>query len=97
MARYKATGLDPYAARAGQQKFGYATSKSFSEALREVAAVETAFAELPSKVRADFENDPSQWLESMGTPVEGPLEIVPPEALQEVPPKADPPKTTPGG
>lgn len=98
VARYKTTGLDPYASRIGKQKFGFATSKSFSEALQAVAAVETAFAELPSNVRADFENDPSQWLDALGqAPVAAPPEVVPPEALQAVAPESVPPKPTSDG
>lgn len=96
VARYKQTGLDPYADRIGNQRFGFATSKSFTEAMQQVAAVQSAFATLPSAVRAEYENDPAQWLDSQGQD-QGSDEIVPPEALQEAVPEAGPPKITEGG
>jgi len=68
---YEATGIDPFP-DAAKQVFGYATSKTYEEALRETAEVESAFASLPSHVRAQFANDPTRWLDSHETPKEAP-------------------------
>lgn len=97
VARYRQTGLDPYADRAGRQQFGFATAKSFTEAMFQVAAVQSAFQALPAETRSAFGNEPSKWLESLAGPDQGPEEIVPPEALQAVAAQPEPPKTTEGG
>ena len=68
IANFRATGIDPYAHRATNQKFGYASSVSFTEAMQNIAEIKTKFHELPSRVRSDFQNDPAQWLDSLTTP-----------------------------
>lgn len=65
VARYAATGVDPCADRVGKGYFGHATSKSFTEAMFEVAEVTSHFAELPSEARQAFENDPAKWLDHL--------------------------------
>jgi len=97
VARYVATGLDPYADRIGKQTFGFASSRSFTEAMQAVAEVESAFAALPSEIRSEFSNDPAQWLESLGTPDKGSPEIVDPEAVKSASPDPEGSETTKGG
>ena len=83
-----ATGLDPSADRLLTQKFGYASSQTFDEALRKTAEIKSAFAELPSETRSEFGNDPARWLDSMATPSPSPEEIVQPPATEaESPPE----------
>ena len=65
VARYNQSGIDPYADRIGNQNFGYASSKSFTEAMQETARVQTAFNELPSQARQHFQNDPARWLDAL--------------------------------
>ncbi len=83
VAAYQNTGIDPYADRITNQKFGYASSQSFEEALRATAEVNSAFADLPSAERSRFSNSPAQWLDHITTPEETTEEIIPPEAAQE--------------
>lgn len=61
---YENTGLDPYESRLANKRFGYATSKTYLEAQREIAEINTAFNELPSAQRAYFQNDPALWIEA---------------------------------
>lgn len=84
------SGVDPYAERRARQVFGYATSKTYKQALDEVRLVESAFHELPAPVRAEFQNDPYRWLESAIEPP-APSELVPPAP----PPAAPEPQTEP--
>jgi len=65
---YANTGFDPYESRKQQMRFGHATSKNFSEAMQQVAEINSAFSELPAKVRQSFQNDPQQWIDSLSTP-----------------------------
>ena len=83
VAHFTQTGIDPHADRIGKQKFGYASSQSFSEALRATAEINSAFAELPSATRAHFQNDPASWLDAQLTPEAPSEEITPPESPQE--------------
>ena len=59
------TGLDPYEERKTNQKFGFATSLDFAEAMRQCAEVESAFHDLPSGERQRLGNDPAAWLEEL--------------------------------
>lgn len=68
---FRVTGIDPHADRAKNQHFGFASSQTFEEALRNTAEVNSAFENLPSNKRAEFDNNPSLWLDSLG-PAEGP-------------------------
>ncbi len=86
---FKSTGMDPAADRAGKQTFGYASSQTFSEALRATAEIASAFEQLPAEERSRFSNDPASWLDSLQTPELSPDEIVSPEASQEADPPSD--------
>lgn len=88
VASYRATGLDPYAERLKLKRFGYASSQTFSEAMRNVAEIQTSFQELPSNIRQDFQNDPGRWIDSLTTPITPDEPIVAQEASQAPP---DPP------
>ena len=68
IAHYSQTGIDPYAERARNQQFGFASTKSYHDALTEIAEVNSAFESLPSAERAEYFNDPGIWLESMMKP-----------------------------
>lgn len=47
--RFTNTGLDPYADRKAQERFGHATSQTFQEAMFTVAEINSRFQALPSK------------------------------------------------
>ena len=83
VAHFRSTGIDPYAARLTTQKFGYASSQTFSDAMQNVAEINTAFEELPSSVRQSHSNDPAVWLDSLATPTPQDDPIVSPERSQE--------------
>jgi len=74
VAHYTATGIDPYADRLKQQRFGFASSKTYEEAMRDTAEVNSAFLDLPSAKRAEYQNEPGNWLESLNTAPESLLE-----------------------
>jgi len=93
LAHFRSTGVDPYAQRRADQKFGYATSKTFEEAMRQTAEIQSCFNDLPAKERQAFSNDPTQWLNAMGTPEPDPDPEPSPEPSQEVPdPTTEDPK-----
>ena len=96
VAQYQATGIDVHADRINRQTFGFASSKSYEQAAREIAEIGSAFADLPSSERSRFANDPARWIDELTTPVETPDAIVAPEAL-ETPsePAPEPTKTEP--
>ncbi len=50
------------------EDFGDVPSHDYGEAMRRIAAVDSAFAELPSAERAEHKNDPELWLESLEAP-----------------------------
>jgi len=68
IAHFRATGIDPYAERAKNQNFGYASSQKFSDAMNNIAEINSAFQELTATERADHQNDPALWLETLATP-----------------------------
>ena len=84
IAKYIQTGIDP-APNAAPQKFGVASSKTYAETCRDIAEVNSAFAELPSAERARHSNDPAAWLESMATPEPQSTPEAPPEGSETVP------------
>lgn len=90
VAMFTATGIDPHAERKSKMQFGYASSQSFSEAMQNIAEINTAFAELPSQTRSDFSNDPARWLEHLATPPEPEAENIPQNGSQEPTPDPDP-------
>ncbi len=66
LARYQKTGvLDFVNKHEGQ--YGDVSSVEFQSAMDMVAEQKERFAELPSKVRNEFGNDPSQYLEFIAT------------------------------
>jgi len=79
---YEVTGVDPHESRKLQATFGRVSSRTYDEAMRQAAEVDSAFASLPSKERAEHQNDPMLWLDS--------LEKTPPAASQEVEKEASP-------
>lgn len=95
IATYTQTGIDPYADRIRNQKFGFATSTDFSEAMRKTAEVRSAFALLPSAERSHFHNDPSAWFDHHLTQQDQSDENRPPESPQEPSTPSDPTPDTP--
>ncbi len=86
---YEATGIDPHADRINGQTFGYASSKSYEQAARDLAEINSAFADLPSAERSAHHNDPSRWIESINQPPVIEPEIIAPEALETASPPED--------
>ncbi len=82
--QYAQSGIDPYESRKQKIRFGNATSKGFTEAMYQVAEVNSAFAELPSETRQSFSNDPSRWLTHLEESRQAPAEIVAPDAPELV-------------
>lgn len=64
-------------------QFGYQASETFAEQMQKVAAVRTAFNELPAAVRASHGNDPSRWLDQHLRPTPQKEAKTPPEASEE--------------
>ena len=85
--RYQRTGaLDHFAKHGG--RYMDVTPTSFHEAMNIVVEAEQMFADLPSSLRARFENDPAEFLEFVQNPenqdemrdlglMEGPVAPVP--------------------
>ena len=61
MARFIKTGTIQHLNHA-RPHFGFAPSSDFRESLEIISRAEEAFSELPSDIRADFDNDPGQFL-----------------------------------
>lgn len=93
VAHYMRTGIDPYESKKALAKFGFASSQDFSEAMRNVAEIQTAFQQLPSAERSTFNNDPTTWLNYLTTSQPEADEKTPPEDSQDLSaiPPADPP------
>jgi len=90
VAHFLQTGIDPNADRLTQQKFGYASSQDFSEAMQNIAEITSAFADLPSETREEFSNDPAAWIDHITTPDPIPEPEAPEKASQEA--EIEPPK-----
>lgn len=86
IAHFAATGIDPHANRLANKTFGYASSRTFAEALRHTAEIQSQFNALPAVERSSFDNDPGRWLDALTTPEPTPDDIVAPEASQEASP-----------
>lgn len=84
VAHYLSTGIDLHADRMAQKTFGYASSQDFSEAMRNVAEINSAFADQPATIRQEFSNDPASWLESLATRNQASPEKGDPESSQEL-------------
>jgi len=73
--QFHSTGVDPYLSRKAQAKFGEATTTSFTEAMYNVAHIQSVFNELPSQTRAAFNNDPAQMLAGYTDPAKRDLMV----------------------
>lgn len=93
VAHFLQTGIDPHADRLKNQKFGYASSQTFEEAMRNIAEINSSFAELSAEVRQEHLNDPARWIDAMASPTPPDENIVDPEAPQE--PSPTPPEAPP--
>lgn len=92
VAHYQQTGIDPYLPRREAQQFGFASAVDFTQAMQNVAEINSAFAELPSGERSGFANDPARWLAHLAQPDPPEVEKTPSEPPQEAsPPEATPP------
>ncbi len=92
VATFQATGIDPYADRIRNQKFGFANSQDFSEAMQNIAEINSRFAGLPSEIRQEFSNDPARWIDSLANPSQPDEKIVETDASEGV---SDPPDPAP--
>lgn len=89
---YARTGIDPNPDGQTNQKFGFATSKDFTESAFNMAEITSAFAELPSAVRSQYSNDPALWLDANTRPEPTEEPNAPPEGSPE---PLEPPDSTP--
>lgn len=80
---YANTGIPPNPDRLQNQRFGFATSKSYLEASREIAEINSRFAELPATERSRYANNPQNWIEELNTPPAAPADETPPAASEE--------------
>lgn len=62
MKRYEKTGILEHANQHRGQYGDFADLTNFQEALQIVREAETMFMTLPSRIRADFENDPGKFV-----------------------------------
>ncbi len=67
MAKFQKTGVIDFVNKHSPQ-FGDATGIEFQDAMEKVAKSREMFAELPSKVRKRFDNDPAQFLDFVNDP-----------------------------
>lgn len=84
MRRYQQTGVLDHLA-AGGPRYLDVTGLEYQSAMELVAAARTQFEELPSAVRAHFDNDPAAFLEYMEDPDPAELAelgLLTPEAVQ---------------
>ena len=65
--RYALT-RDPTILQRTQEIYGDATSISFTEAMHTVKQAESEFHELPDEVKAQYNNEPSEWLQDVVNP-----------------------------
>lgn len=64
---YEKTGVDPYADRRGTALYEPASTMSFEDAMRNKAALDSAFEEQPAHVRAAHANS-FAWLDHLSQP-----------------------------
>lgn len=68
MAKYKKTGILPSSARSAAARYGdFSQVPTFAEMQDKINAAQEVFAALPAKVRKQFDNDPSQFLQAAET------------------------------
>ena len=65
VANYDATGIDIYASRKANQQFGDAPSKTYSEAMQEIAAAHTAWMDLPENLKQHWGDDPENFYKAI--------------------------------
>lgn len=73
------------------EDFGDVPSHDYGEAMRRIAAVDSAFAELPSAERAEHRNSPELWLESLELEHDVELDVLTAAVADEI---APPPEDT---
>jgi len=67
LERFNVTGQLTVAARAPQ--YGdFSSSMDFHEAMNQVVAAKSAFADLPAKIRNRFHNDPAEMIDFLNQP-----------------------------
>lgn len=67
VAKYESTGVLTHLNATQASWADVSEVGGYREALEKVDAVKEAFYQLPSELRAQFENDPAQYLDFMGT------------------------------
>ncbi len=104
VAQYDRTGLLTHVSNAQPLFVDVSETGTYREALQNVRAVEAHFLELPSKIRARFENDPAQYLDWQATATDEDINDVfggpvpPPTSTPSpdpTPPAPDVPRTPP--
>lgn len=84
VARYEATGLDPYADRKAYEQYGDGTYRTYVDAMFAVAEISSKFHELPAHVRDQFQNDPQNWITALHEAENAPPQPEAPEPPQNV-------------
>lgn len=98
LSKYQRTGLLDFVNR-NEPRYGDASAVDFQDALDTVNRARDMFAELPSKMRRRFDNDPAALLaflqdeRNRSEAIE--LGLVTPPALSEAPPVGEPSATAP--
>lgn len=67
MARYQKTGILDFVNQ-HEPQYGDATGADFAAAMQVVAEGQSMFNDLPSELRAQFDNDPAEFLEFVSNP-----------------------------
>jgi phage internal scaffolding protein len=92
MEKFQRTGVISHVNQF-QPEYGFANSQTLHQAMNIVAKAESMFAELPSKIRNEFENSPSKFLDFVQNPdnaakaKELGLELAPGVAPPQAPPE----------
>lgn len=68
MSRYSRTGLIDHVAKGKSQYGDFTTVNEYQMAMNTVIAAQQSFADLPSKVRERFRNDPGEFFEFVSNP-----------------------------
>ena len=67
MAKYQKTGVIDHV-NTHQENYGFATSEDLHESLNLINTANDMFADLPSKARVEFNNEPGQFLDFVQDP-----------------------------
>ena len=70
MAKYQKTGAITHFAK-HSPSYGFASSMDFNAAMQLISQAQTMFDELPSKLRARFDNSPDKFLDFVQDPANG--------------------------